>query len=372
MTRKERMFAAIRQQPLDHVPYATYNCHPYSDNEHTSDPSYAEILERVRATCGVYAKVGAPGLGVGLTRQRDGVEEIFVEGSGDDRTQRQVVHTPKGDLVSIRRIPENKPGMVIKHLVATDDEVERYLSRPYEVPEFDLTPVRAFLESASDGAILMVGYSEPMYATAKVMGFEAFSMRCLEDMPTIRRLLDWSFERCKENLRSLVSACSGMDVSLMTGGPEICTPPMMPPAYFGELVTPHMRQLVEIIHAAALPATLHCHGRLRDVLPEIIKTGIDLLEPLEPPDQGDIALAELFERAGGKLCLMGYIQDQEFYTAPPGRMTRRVEEIARVVDGRTGYIMTPTCTPFEHPCGETYKRNYLEWLDAAERILGGA
>lgn len=67
---------------------------------------------------------------------------------------------------------------------------------------------------------------------------------------------------------------------------------------------------------------------------------------------------------------MGYIQDQEFHTAKPGEMTRRVEDIARVVDGRTGYIMTPTCTPFERPCTDVFRRNYLEWLEAAARILG--
>lgn len=66
---------------------------------------------------------------------------------------------------------------------------------------------------------------------------------------------------------------------------------------------------------------------------------------------------------------MGHIQDQEFYSAPPGFMTKRVEAIAKVVNGRTGYIMTPTCTPFEHPCSPRYERNFLEWLDAAERLL---
>jgi hypothetical protein len=66
---------------------------------------------------------------------------------------------------------------------------------------------------------------------------------------------------------------------------------------------------------------------------------------------------------------MGHIQDQELYTARPGEMARKVEAIARVVDGRTGYIMSPTCTPFEHPCTDTYRRNYMEWMTTAERVL---
>jgi hypothetical protein len=32
-------------------------------------------------------------------------------------------------------------------------------------------------------------------------------------------------------------------------------------------------------------------------------------------------------------------------------------------------ILSPTCTPFEFPCSDVYRRNYAEWLDAAERLL---
>ncbi len=90
-------------------------------------------------------------------------------------------------------------------------------------------------------------------------------------------------------------------------------------------------------------------------------------------------LRELVVRLGQESILWGYrrvvgelIQDQEFYTAPPGFMTKRVEEIAKVVRGSTGYIMSPTCTPFQFPCSEIYRRNYLEWLNVAERLLAVA
>ena len=102
----------------------------------------------------------------------------------------------------------------------------------------------------------------------------------------------------------------------------------------------------------------------------MIKTGADLLEPIEPPDQGDIPLVELMDQCAGEMCVMGHVQDQEFYTAEPGHMTKWVEHLAKVAGGRTGYIMSPTCTPCEFPCSEIYQRNYLEWLDACDRVLG--
>ena len=370
MTRKERMFAAIRHQSVDHVPYATYNLHPYTENQHTADSSYAELLEKVKTQAGVAAKIGPRGAGEAMSRYREGVTETRIEGTGDDRIIKTIVHTPQGPLMAVRRAPENKPGMLIEPLVTSDQDIEKYMSLPYEPPKYDLSAIRAFCESAADRAVVFVGFSEPMYPTASLFGFEQFSVNCITDFNAIKRVVDWFFERCLENMKGLTRAVQGMDCVLHTGGPEICTPPMLSPDFFAELVTPYLKKLIDIIHDAGLLAGIHCHGHVREVFPHILETGADLLEPIEPPVQGNISLEELMDQAQGRICLMGYIQDQELYTARPGQMTERVRHIADVVNGRTGYIMSPTCTPFEHPCSDIYKRNYVEWLDAAEAILG--
>lgn len=377
------MFAAIRRQPVDRVPYATYNLHPYgggvqgyqSDqtksarSPHLSDLSYAPLLAHVRARAGAFIKTQAAGLAEGLTRARPGRTETRIEGEGDARTRTNVLHTPKGDLTCVTRIPVGKPGMMVKPYIARDEDIDLYMSIPYEPPVFDLSAARAVYNDAGDRAVVSVMFKEPMHAVATLFDFEDFCIRCVTDLPTVLRFIDWAQERCMENMRRLCAACAGLDVILHTGGPEICTPPMMAPSLFARLVTPTLTQLVEVIHSAGLTAGVHCHGRVRDVFPEIIKAGVDILEPVEPPDQGDITISELMDQAQGRICLMGHIQDQELYTAPKGFMAKRVEAIARVVNGRTGYIMSPTCTPFDLPCTPVYQRNYLEWMETAEKVL---
>jgi len=259
--------------------------------------------------------------------------------------------------------------MITKPLISSDAEIARYMSIPYAAPLFDIGNIRALYESAGDRALLMVAYSEPMYAVASLFDFEDFSVRCITDLEKLLQFIDWAYERSHENLRLLLEACSGMKLLFHTSGPEICCPPMLNPGLFPKLVTPYTARLIELIHAHGQLAGIHCHGRVREVFLEMVRTGTDLLEPIEPPPQGNIGLSELMTQAGGRLCLMGHIQDQELYTAKPGEMRAKVQEIARVVNGRTGYIMSPTCTPFEHPCSATYRRNYLEWLDAAEELL---
>jgi len=371
MTRKERMLAAMRRRPVDRVPFSAYNLFPYAGSGHAEDPTYAPLLRRIEECAGAFAKIGALPPAHGLVRQRPGLLDRRIEGVGDDRVRHTILHTPKGDLTETTSMPEIKPARVIKPFITSDADIECFLSLPYEPPEIDMTRARDFCASAGDRAVMGIAFAEPMSTIAGLFDFDDFREHCMTDLPAILRMEDFAFERCSEDLRRLVAACRGLDCVLHTDGPEICTPPAMSPSLFGRLVTPYLSKLAEIIHGGGLLCGVHCHGRVREIFPEILKTGADLLEPIEPPDQGNIKLAELMLQAKGRISLMGYLQDQDFYTAPPGRMTRKVEDIARVVNGRTGYILSPTGTPFERPCPEIYARNYMEWLDAADRIFNG-
>ena len=363
------MMSAVRHRPVDRCPYATYNLHPYLNSPHAADPSYAQILALVEATAGMAVKSGAGGIGVGLSRPRPGQVETATQETTDGRVTDEIIHTPKGDLIRTTRAAPDGRARVTRHFVSSDDDIEKLLSLPYEPPELDTSGIRAMLEAVGDRGIVFAGFDDPMYSIASLFHFEDFCVRVHTDLAAIKRMVDWAFERCAENTKLLVRACTGLDCVFHTSGPELCTPPMTSPDVFAKLVTPYLRALIDIIHASGFLAAIHCHGRVREVLPHILDTGADLLEPIEPPPQGDITLAELLGQAGDRICLMGHVQDQDFYTAPPGYMTRWVQQIAATVGGRTGYTMTPTCTPFEFPCSDTYRRNYIEWLEAADRLL---
>lgn len=369
MTHKQRILAAIRRQDIDRVPHATYNIHPYHGSVHRHDASYGEILDQIGLTAGAMAKVNGDLPDIGLSACADGVAETLAQDAGDGRTETVVIHAPRGDLIRQVRVPQGQPPYTIKHFIETDEDIEAYLSLPYSPPELNIDEIRAVHSSLGENGIVFVTYTEPMYETACLFDFEDFCIRCLTDTAAIKRMIDWGFERCIENVKRLVDACRGMDVVLHTSGPEVCTPPMLAPSFFAEFVTPYISRFTDVIHEAGLLSAIHCHGRMRDVFAEMIKTGADLLEPIEPEPQGDIGLAELMERAEGRISLMGHVQDQEFYNAGSGSVTAWVEHVARIISGRTGYVMSPTCTPFEFPCGETYRKNYLEWLQAADRLL---
>lgn len=369
MTRKERVLAAIRREAIDCVPFATYNLHGCMGAGHAQDDSYRALLALVRDKAAVYAKggvsakTGASG-GTGPRRSR------LTEQEGDNVIQTDILHTPKGDLRTVRVTPKDQPAYVTEHYIKTDRDIERYMSLPWEPVEYDAEWFNAFEAEVGDWGIVTAGYSDPMHTVCQLFDFEDFTVRCLTDLPAILRLVDHFYEQIAEDTRRRARAVRGRRVVFLTGGPEVATPPMMAPRAFEALVMPYQKKLIEIIHAEGHLAMIHCHGRVRDVLDYMLETGVDAIEPIEPPPQGDIGLAELLERTRGRMTVMGHIQDQELHYVPPGVMQAHVEQLARIVDGRTGYVMMPTCTPFQIPATPVWLRNYTEWVETAARVFG--
>jgi len=368
MTRKSRMFAAFRREPVDRAPFSTYNLHPFA-RAHADDPSYADVLDLVLEKSGMLCKVGVGKKARDADQDQAGRVEVATETQGDNVITTRTMHTPKGDMRSVSAKPEGQPSMVIEHFIKTDEDIDRYMSIPLQPATYEASAAMEIDDKLDGRGVAYVGYPDPMHKAAALFDFNDFAVRCITDIGPILKLIDFKFELIQEDLKHRLAACEGRDFLFYTDGPEICTPPMMPPAIFAKLVTPYERKLIRMIHDAGFLASIHCHGRVRSVIDEVIKTGADVLEPIEPPDQGDMTLSELLDKADGRLCVMGHIQDQEIYYAAPGFMTQRVEAIARVANGRTGYVMTPTCTPFQHPATDTYLRNYTEWIEAADRLL---
>ena len=370
MTRQQRMLAAIRRQPIDSVPLATYNLHGCGGSAHAQDESYRDLLALVREKAGVYCKSGLrPAVGSTAGERLWEVTTDVAE-DGDNRIETRVLHTPRGDLRSVSVKPKDQPAYTTESYVKTDDDIDRYLSLPWEPGDYDAGGLAELEEQVGDWGVVTVGYTDPMHSACRLFDFEDFTIRCLTQLPAVLRLVERLFERIAEDTRRRAVAARGHEVVFLTGGPEVTTPPLMPPHVFDALVVPFQKRLINIIHAEGHLAMIHCHGRVRHVLDAMIATGADAIEPIEPPPQGDIGIAELLERTDGRLAMMGHIQDQELHYVEAGTMARHVEDIARVVAGRTGYVMMPTCTPFQHPATPTWLRNYTEWIEAAARVFG--
>lgn len=79
---------------------------------------------------------------------------------------------------------------------------------------------------------------------------------------------------------------------------------------------PHVRDFVEIVHAAGKTAIIHMCGHIRGLLPLIRETGLDGVHALTPPPTGDTPWELALEVLGDDLIVIGVLDPTVFVLGP--------------------------------------------------------
>ena len=75
---------------------------------------------------------------------------------------------------------------------------------------------------------------------------------------------------------------------------------------FAEFVTPYLAEIVDAIHQLGVKAILHSDGDLRLILDQLVSTGLDGYQSIDP--QGFMDIAQVKRQYGHQLVLMGNVQ----------------------------------------------------------------
>jgi len=77
----------------------------------------------------------------------------------------------------------------------------------------------------------------------------------------------------------------------------------MSPKLYEELIFPWHKKAIELAHKYGAFVNMHSHGNINAIVPLLVDAGLDVLNPIGPSDNMDLAV--LKERFGDKLCLQG-------------------------------------------------------------------
>ena len=349
MTSRERLLVALRRGVPDRVPVTCYELSPYNGDWANHEPSYAPLLELeskygdsfVRAPIEVQVLLGDPNTVAGTEQQT-------AEGAVTRVTE---INTPRGKLRSVAR---RDPGLMtywqVEPLIKSDDDIERVLSMPDALVEVNAPSLRDLEARVGEHGVLLFSLGDAIGHVVGLFDFEDFVVRCLDDDGPIRALLDKAQEQVLRAIQTIGHAVKNTVIRLW--GPEYCGAPLLNPhVYFPRYVVDHDRQATDAIHATGNFSVIHCHGRLRDILDMIADTGADALEPIEtlPLSTADVTLAEVKQRIGRRMCLMGSVQALTLETGTPQQMRHQVKASIEAAAHGGGFVLLPTAAPFMIP-----------------------
>jgi uroporphyrinogen-III decarboxylase len=373
-TSRQRLLASLKGQIPDRVPISTYELVGFNSKAwENNEPSYARLMERIRVDTDCIAMWNPPirdsvtgdsidiiasayPVPIDVTTNRDGYVTRITK----------VMHTPKGDLRCILRRDENLHTVwTIEHWCKSINDVDKMLSIPY-MPnnDIDVSDHSRIVAEVGEQGIIMASVTDPAALLFCTMSFQNAIMWCFEHTEHFARCVDIIAERVYENLQRELVTCV-VDLYRLIG-PELFTPPYLPPNFFSRFVVPHVKKMTEIIHNHGSYVRLHSHGKIGKVLDMILNTGIDGLDPCEPPPDGDIEFDALKHRClSNGVCVFGNIELKLLETGTQSQVREEVHHVMDQAKEGGGFIIMPTASPINIPLSPETEKNYMAYIDAA-------
>ena len=287
-----------------------------------------------------------------------------VERDGGVEITRQI-DTPAGSLTAILgRDGTSDTWWTKKYPCESLADIEKIRSVPWELPAGIGPPdVSALPDGARRRGVVRASVSSPFVCVAGMMPYGYFLELCATHFELIRELT----AECQRRILGVLDAVlpGGTVEYVWMGGCEWLTPPMGSPRLYEQLVHVFERPIIERIHAAGAVAHVHCHGNVRSTLETVIERGGDFFEPVEPPPDGDITMAEAKAVAAGRIALGGNVEARVLENED----AEAVEAAARAAfeGGRERMVFQTTAGPIG-PVTPRMRENYHRMIDVWEEL----
>jgi len=374
MTPRERLMATLRGEPVDRPAVSFYEIGGFKIDPTDPDPfnvyndsSWRPLLDlaenetdliRLQAPLAQSAAADwSPELPAAW-REYFQIEKFEKDGARFVHTTVKVGGRTMTSLA--RRDPAVNTTWTLEHLLKSREDAEAYLQLPdADAPaEVDVTHLFRAEKQLGERGIVMVDTGDPLCWIAPLFAMEDYTVLAFTEPALFHRLLGKVAPfRCGITAK-VAAAFPGRLWRIY--GPEYASEPYLPNRLFEEYVVRYTGPMVEAIERHGGFARIHCHGHIRNLLPHFVKMGATATDPIEPPPQGDITLAEVRKQFGRQLVLFGNLEVADIENMPPLKFEQVVAQSLRdgtAGEGR-GFVLLPSAAPYGRTITSTTMANY--------------
>ncbi|MFH0797290.1 MAG: uroporphyrinogen decarboxylase family protein [Candidatus Omnitrophota bacterium] len=364
ITSRQRLLRTLKGEPTDRIAISLYEFDGIYDSWIHNHPEYEAILKYAEGKTDrlyFWNPIGdKPVLFLGEVTPE--IIRADTWKKGDSAYTRTTVKTPRGEISNLVRQDDNiHTCWELEEFCKTEEDAEKVISLPY-IPYKPL--VGSFFEldkNLGESGIVLGDFPDALCLTVGIFGFSRFLMIYTDNPSLIFRLLNFFQERILDYARHLLE--KGAVTLYRIVGPEYATPPYLSPTVFDELVTGYDRELIVLFHKYGARVRLHAHGKIRKVLASFLEMGIDATDPVEPPPDGDVTLAEARKVLGSKVTLFGNIEERLFEIGTKNDVEEAVRKA--IEEGASGgpFVLCPTAMPLATPLDRKIQENIIHYID---------
>jgi hypothetical protein len=381
MSRRERLMATLQGRPVDRPAVNLYEIGGFAIDPSDpdpfnvyNDPSWRPLLELaeertdlIRMRSAVSARswdpqTVSPDLRSDFVQTHQYVEDRW-------HCTRVTVRVAGRTLSSTRRRdPAVDTIWTTEHLVKSVDDLQAYLQLPDEFFAEQIDVARLIEEDRrlGDRGIIMVDTEDPICAAASLFRMEDFVVVAMTEQNLFHRLLEKLTQPLLVRTQRVSEAFPGHLWRVY--GAEYAAEPFLSPQLFREYVVRYTGPMVKAIQKHGGFARIHCHGRLRAILDDIVAMGADAIDPIEPPPQGDVELESVRHKYGEQLVLFGNIELSAIELMELAEFQELVQRsLAAGTGGQgKGFVLMPSSSPNGRQISPRVMKNYEAMVRLAE------
>ena len=347
MNSKERVLAALNHQTTDRVPIALAHGYWKPDVEQAlREHFYLKGYDTLNCVFNIDAYWVEPTYcGEPLGTDDDG-NPLGIWGTSEDTS---LSYTDE----AIRPLSE----------ASSVADVEAY---PWpRIEWFDFSSVKVLADLYRDYAIVGPWTWNPTFCRiAELCGFESALMSLVSQPKLmdamIEKITDWN---CAMWQNVLDAAPGQIDIAFVGDDFASQTGMMMSPDQFRRYFKPGLARLFDVAKSRGVRVMFHICGNPRDIIPDLIEIGMDILMPLQLREAG-MDPEKLKREFGADISFWGGVDTQ--HLLPYGRPEEVRTEVRRLIDilGRDGgYVLSSS----HNLLGDVLVANIVAMYDEAAR-----
>lgn len=312
MNSYERIITAMKGEQPDRIPLV----------EFIIDPAvYTAILPRAESQTDFEEYFDFDAVCTGVT-----FEKVKTHGDGTYTDEWGVLYKPASEEVDH---PVKGPITDIK-------ELEAYTPPPPDAPG-RLGKLENLVERFKHKKAIIFHQRAAFMWSAYLIGIDNLLMNFLIEPEFTEQLLDMVLETNLQTARNALRA--GADIIVLGDDYASNAGPLFSPDIFNRFILPRLQKMIDCIHEEGGFAVKHSDGNLWKILDQIVDTGIDGLNPMEPTAGMDIG--EVKTKYGDRVCLLGNIDCA--HLLPHGTREEVEQAVRECIDKASqggGFILT--------------------------------
>ncbi len=220
------------------------------------------------------------------------------------------------------------------------DEIKAYYTWP-SVDWFDYSGLKDRLVGW-EAYPIRAGGSEPFLVYKRLRGQEQAFMDLILHPDLVHYCLDELFDFCYHNTARIFEQVPGKVlisyVAEDMGGQQNL---MFSPDQIREFFLPRMKRMIDLVHQAGAYAFFHSDGAIREIIPEMIDIGIDILNPIQWRCRG-MDREQLKRDFGEKVVFHGGMDNQRTLAFDSvEQVEQEVRHNLELLGKNGGYILAP-------------------------------